>query len=178
MKTLKDCDVEPGDMIELESGFIYECLPIITPNLVGSKEYKYKYPFRSIQNGELYEILSGILVKQIIKKDPKKEILQKIEEHKSEIQILENQLKEMNSLKVGEVYRVKINFTHNGAFGIYSLKKDEMLYLVSKTNNESFFSNIANLRIIVELNSITDYLELVNDPEMTNGVQKFFKGNS
>lgn len=161
MKLLKDCDVEPGDIVEMALNYRYECLSI--PGNF------YKWKFKSLQNNEIYDIDIRLHVKQIIKKDPKKEILQKIEEHKSEIQILENQLKEMNSLKVGEVYRVTEEFFENG--DVFS--RGELLYLIYNTCLNHIFRSNKTFKI----NYTHPKLELVNDPEMKNGLTKFFKGN-
>lgn len=173
MKMLKDCEIEVGDIIELCEGNMYECLSI--PSSFSSS---YKRKFKRLKDNYICDIYLNDNVKQIIKKDPKKKILEKIEEHKSEIKNLENQLKELNSLKVGEVYRAKIDFRHCGIRGLAFFKKDELLYLISKTNFDSFRSNIRNNIINVETNDIKDYVELVNDAEMKNGLTKFFKGNS
>lgn len=172
MKMLKDCAVEPGDIIELEFGYMYKCLPISWPSLIGFNCYKYS--FRELQSHESTILPEYVFVKQIIKKDPKKEILQKIEEHKSEIQILENQLKEMNSLKVGEVYRVTEEFFKDGVL----FYKGEMLYLEFDNNVNHIFRSNISLYKRLPLNFSVSKFELINDPEMKNGLAKFFKGNS
>lgn len=173
MKMLKDCDVEVGDIIELSNNYMYECLSI--PSCFSGS---YKCKFKRLIDNYIFDINLDSHIKQIIKNDPKKKILEKIEEHKCEIKNLENQLKELNSLKVGEVYRVKTDFRHCGIRGLAFFEKDELLYLISKTNFDSFRSNIQNHIIHIETNDIKDYVELVNDPEMKNGLTKFFKGNS
>lgn len=173
MKMLKDCELEVGDIIELSSNYMYECLSIPS-SFSGS----YKLKFKRLKDNYIFDISLHSHIKQIIKKDPKKKILEKIEEHKAEIKNLENQLKELNSLKVGEVYRAKTDFRHWGIHGYTKFEKDELLYLISNTNFDSFRSNIQNHIINVETNDIKDYVELVNDPEMKNGLTKFFKGNS
>lgn len=171
MKMLKDCDVEVGDIIVGEH-FQYEFVKY------DSNNNEFPYRVISCHNGCGDGLSKGYEVYNIIKKDPKKKILEKIEEHKCEIKNLENQLKELNSLKVGEVYRVKFDFRHCGVRGLAFFEKDELLYLISKTNFDSFRSNIRNNIINVETNDIKDYVELVNDAEMKNGLTKFFKGNS
>lgn len=169
MKMLKDYELEVGDII-VYNGREYE---FVRKN----NNSDFQYEVINLKFGNL-DALQDWATVDIIKKDPKKKILQKIEEHKSEIKNLENQLKELNSLKVGEVYKVKTHFTHSGINGIHKFEKNELLYLISKTNFDSFRSNIKNNIIKIELNDIKDYIELVNDPEMKNGLAKFFKGNS
>lgn len=170
MKILKDCDVEPGDIIQLGNNYMYECLSI--PRSFYSSSYKWK--FKCLKDDYIFDIDLNSHVKQIIKKDPKKEILQKIEEHKSEIQSLENQLKDMNSLKVGEVYRVTEESFKDGIIFF----RGEILYLEYNTSYHHIFRSNKLLTKSFKIDSAHPKLELVNDPEMKNGLAKFFKGNS
>ena len=172
MKMLKDCDVEVGDVIFTILNGVYEFVKY------DSNDDSFPYRVINLERGHYDGLSKDCVVSNIIKKDPKKKILEKIEEHKAEIKNLENQLKELNSLKVGEVYRVKTDFRHCGIRGLAFFEKDELLYLISKTNFDSFRSNIQNHIIHIETNDIKDYVELVNDPEMKNGLTKFFKGTS
>ena len=166
MKMLKGCDVEVGDIIVGEH-FQYEFVKYDSNNK--------SYPYRviSCQNGCDDVLSKDYEVYNIIKKDPKKKILEKIEEHKSEIKNLENQSKELNSLKVGEVYRVKTDFIHSGI----RFACGEIIFIKTIFKNSLIFVYKNGIMSIDnELDS--SKFELVNDPEMKNGLTKFFKGTS
>lgn len=164
MKMLKDCELEVGDIIVFRN-VKYEFIK-------KNNHSNFQYEVINLNFGNP-DALQDWATVYIIKKDPKKNILEKIEEYKSEIKNLENQLKELNSLKVGEVYRVKTDFIHSGI----RFACGEIIFIKTIFKNSLIFVyKIGIMSIDNELDS--SKFELVNDPEMKNGLTKFFKGNS
>ena len=188
MKMLKDCDVEVGDVIFTILNGVYEFVkydsnddsfPYRVINLERghydglSNDDSFPYRVINLERGHYDGLSKDCVVSNIIKKDPKKKILEKIEEHKAEIKNLENQLKELNSLKVGEVYRVKTDFIHSGI----RFACGEIIFIKTIFKNSLIFVYKNGIMSIDnELDS--SKFELVNDPEMKNGLTKFFKGTS
>ena len=167
MKMLKDCDVEVGDIIFTILNGVYEFVKY------DSNDDSFPYRVINLERGHYDGLSKDCVVSNIIKKDPKKKILEKIEEHKAEIKNLENQLKELNSLKVGEVYRVKTDFIHSGI----RFACGEIIFIKTIFKNSLIFVYKNGIMSIDnELDS--SKFELVNDPEMKNGLTKFFKGTS